>query len=78
MRLFKFDSFTVDVGKWNGYILVYRFSWKSEQIKYLPFRPSYKKKKARGYFSCTEALLIPLKSETLSHLQSLLYLLITP
>ena len=33
------------VGKWSGHFLVYRFSWRSEHIKYLPFRPSYKKKK---------------------------------
>ena len=40
------NSMVIDgVGKWNGHILIYRFSWKSEQIKYLPFHPSYKKKK---------------------------------
>ena len=42
------NSTVIDgVGKWNGYILVYRFSWKSGQIKYLPFCPSYKKKGKR-------------------------------
>ena len=30
------NSMVIDgVGKWNGHILVYKFSWKSEQIKYL-------------------------------------------
>ena len=37
----------VGMGKWNGYFLVYRFSWKSGQIKYLPFYPSYKKEGKR-------------------------------
>ena len=36
-----------DVGKWNGHILVCRFPWRSEHIKFLPLRPSYKKEKAR-------------------------------
>ena len=42
------NSTVIDgVEKWNGYILVYRFSWKFGQIKYLPFCPSYKKKGKR-------------------------------
>ena len=36
------------------------------------------RRKVRGYFSCTETLLILLTSETLSLLQSLLYPLATP
>ena len=60
------------VGKWSGHILVYRFSWRFEHIKYLPFRTSYKKKKQEVIFSCTWTLSIPLKSETLRLLQSLL------
>ena len=35
------------MGKWNGYIFVYRSAWKSGQIKYPPFCSSYKKKSRR-------------------------------
>ena len=42
------NSTVIDgVGKWNGYILVYRFSWKFGQIICLPFCPSYKKESKR-------------------------------
>ena len=30
--LFKFDGLFDEVGKWNGYIFVFRFSWKPGQI----------------------------------------------
>ena len=51
-----------DVGKWNGYILVYRFSSEFGQIKCLPFCPSYKKESKRLPF-LHRALSILLKSE---------------
>ena len=60
------------MGEWNGHILVYRFSWKSGQIKYLLFCPSYKKKGKRLLLLHRD-LLILLKSETLSLPQSFLY-----
>ena len=42
------NSTVIDgVGKWNGHIFVYRFSWKFGQIKCLPFCPSYKKESKR-------------------------------
>ena len=40
------DLMVIDgVGKRNGHILVCRFPWRSEHIKFLPLRPSYKKKR---------------------------------
>ena len=70
------NSTVIDgVGKWNGHILVYRFSWKFGQIKCLPFCPSYKKESKRLPLLHRD-LSILLKSETLSLLQSLLYLLV--
>ena len=39
------------VGKRNGRILVCRFPWRSEHIKYPPFSPSYKKKRRELFLS---------------------------
>ena len=36
---------TDGVGERNGHILVCKFPWRSKHIKYLPLRPSYKKKR---------------------------------
>ena len=41
------QRFVDDVGKWNGYILVYKFSSKPGRIKYRPLYPSYKKEGKR-------------------------------
>ena len=44
------DLMVIDgVGKRNEHILVYRFPWRSEHIKYLPLRPSYKKKRRESF-----------------------------
>ena len=45
------STITDGMEKWNGYLFVYRFSWKSGQIKYLPFCPLYKKKGMRLFLS---------------------------
>ena len=53
-----------DVGKRNGHILVCRFPWRSEHIKFLPLRPSYKKKRQELFLSYMNPFNPP-KSETL-------------
>ena len=70
------NSTVIDsVGKWSGHILVYRFSWKFGQIKYLSFFPSYKKESKR-LPPLHKDLSIFLRSETLSLPQSFLYPLV--
>ena len=46
------DLMVIDgVGKRNGHILVRRFPWRSEHIKYLPLSLLYKKKRRELFLS---------------------------
>ena len=60
------DLMVIDgAGKRNGHILVCRFPWRSEYIKYLPLSPPYKKKRRELFPSymnpldSSQSLLLP-------------------
>ena len=76
-RLLKFDGLLTMWGSGTGTLSFIDFLGNLDGLN--TFRSTlHIRRKARGYFSYTETLLILLKSETLSFLQSLLYPLVTP